>query len=174
MAVDAKTSSTKPPTRPGIGKDPEPASKAGIERRHEPRYSCNDAVQIRFLSDVLPIPATVMKVSRSGLCVEIDRAVPEGAQVEILLPRKLALSGKVRYCRCVAARYQLGIMLPEESGASSKSQKHVSADQVTDFLHGHGLTHPHVLQIREHLARCSQCLMHVIDAYCEKRPRAKS
>lgn len=172
MAVDTKTPGTKslvlPDTREG------PASKAGIERRREPRYPCNDPVQIRIPGDFSSIPASVMKVSRSGLCVEIGRSVLEGAQLEIRLPRRLTVSGEVRYCRRVGTRYQVGIMLPEASGASSKSQEHVSADQVASFLRGKGLTNPQVLRIREHLALCSECLVRMIDAFSEKRPRAKS
>ena len=149
-----------------------PVVEVRTDRRREPRYCCDDPVEIRTPGGESLFPATVMNVSRTGLRLGLDREVRKGAQLEILLKRQLGLCGRVRYCHRVGAGYQVGILLEEPAHAGP--DKHVTSAQVTMYLNGHGLTLPQVVRIRKHLARCNECRTRVIDAHSDRQRRTKS
>jgi hypothetical protein len=148
---------------------------SGAERRREPRYPCNDPVEIRIIPGAgSRIPGTLLDVSRSGLRIELDSAVPKGTQVEILLSRQLEVSGRVRHCRRVGAKYQAGVLILEAMD-SSKPNEHVSEELLSSYLGGRGLTLTQAIRVRDHLAACSTCRLRVVDSYSVKpQPRRSS
>lgn len=147
---------------------------SGAERRREPRYPCNDPVEIRILpGDSSRIPATLMDVSRSGLRIELTTPVPKGTAIEILLSKQLAVSGRVRHCRRVGAKYQAGVLILQATD-SSKPNEHVSDDQLSSYLGGRGLTLTQVIRVRDHLAGCSACRLRMVDSYLVKPPARRS
>ena len=81
-----------------------------MERRSEPRYMCADLVkvQIRDPEDNVEAVATLEDISASGACLNLDRAVREGADLEIVCS-KCRLRGKVRYCRFVQIGWDVGV-----------------------------------------------------------------
>ncbi len=143
---------------------------SGAERRREPRYPCNDPVEIRILpGDGSRVPATLMDVSRSGLRLELGTPVPKGTEIEILLSKQLAVSGRVRHCRRVGAKYQAGILILQAIDSSQPSE-HVSDEQLGSYLNGRGLTLTQAIKVRDHLAVCSTCRLHMVDCYSVKPP----
>ena len=180
MVVDTKGVSSKGPESRAEGKiDPNknsgPAAPSGAERRREPRYPCNDPVEVRILpGDGKRVPATLLDVSRSGLRLDIGVALLKGAQIEILLSKQIAIFGKVRHCRRIGDTYQAGILI-QEAFYSSKATEHVSAEQLTSYLTGHGLTLTQVIRVRDHLALCSTCRLRMVETYTLKpQPRKNS
>lgn len=146
---------------------------SGAERRREPRYPCNDPVEVRILSgesgDGSRLPATLLDVSRSGLRLELGTPVPKGTEIEILLSKQLAVSGRVRHCRRLGAKYQAGILILQATDSSQPSE-HVSDDHLGSYLNGRGLTLTQVIKVRDHLAACSTCRLRMVDCYSVKPP----
>ena len=158
--------------RPRSVSTPE-ASPSGAERRREPRYPCNDPVAIRILPDPSRVPATLMDVSRSGLRIETDVPLTKSAEIEILLSKQLAVTGRVRHCRRVGAKYQAGILI-QKAIDSSRPNDHVSDDQLNSYLNGRGLTLTQVIRVRDHLAVCSTCRLRIVDSYSVKPQSRRS
>jgi len=143
---------------------------SGAERRREPRYPCKDPVEVRIISgDGSRVPATLMDVSRSGLRLELGTPVPKGTEIEILLSKQLAVSGRVRHCRRVGAKYQAGILILQAIDSSQPSE-HVSDELLGSYLNGRGLTLTQVIKVRDHLAVCSTCRLRMVDSYSVKPP----
>ena len=158
---------------PSAGQLGAKATATGAERRREPRYPCNDPVEVRLASgDRATVSATLLGVSRSGLQIEIATALARNTQIEILFPNQLTISGKVKHSRRVGAKYEAGVLIQETSD-SSKLPEHISAQQLDSYLNGRGLTLTQVIRVRGHLASCSACRLRVVDAYSVK-PRRSS
>ena len=70
------------------------------ERRREPRYAVHDEGTVRVLAGGFSQThaALVTDVSRSGFCVELNRPVVVGAEIQLTL-KSTVLFGKVRHCR---------------------------------------------------------------------------
>jgi PilZ domain/Putative zinc-finger len=150
-------------------------SVAGAERRREPRYPCNDPVEIRIVAgDGSRVPGTLKDISRSGLRIEIGISVPKGAEIEIFLSKQLSVTGRVRHCRRVGAKHQAGILIQEAIDAS-KPGEHLSGEQLSGYLAGQGLTLTQVIRVRDHLAVCSTCRVRMVDTFSVKpQSRRKS
>jgi PilZ domain len=148
------------------------ASLSGAERRREPRYPCNDPVEVRILpGGGQRVPAMLLDVSKSGLRLQIGTALLKGAEIEILLSKQIAIFGKVRHCRRNGDVYHAGILI-QEAFYSAKPSDHVSAEQLASYLTGHGLTLMQVIRVRDHLALCSACRLRMVETYTLKpQPR---
>jgi hypothetical protein len=143
----------------------ETAKTVAGERRREHRYPCNDPVEIRIVpGDGSRVAATAIEVSRSGLRIELDTPVVRGTEVQILMSKRLSISGRVRHCRRVGAKYQAGILILEAID-SSKPSEHVSDGQLSSYLAGQGLTLTQAVRVREHLAVCRSCRLRGVDSY---------
>lgn len=141
---------------------------ASAERRREPRYPCNDAVEVRLLpGGGTLVPATLLDISRSGLRLAIEAALVKGSQIQIHMPKQIVIFGKVRHCRRVGSAYEAGILI-EQAFYSSESSMHLTAEQVATYLSGAGLTVPQVVRIREHLAQCGTCRLLMLERYSMK------
>jgi len=147
---------------------------SGVERRREPRYPCNDPVEIRIVSsDGSRVPGTLKDISRSGLRIEIGIPVLKGAEIEIFLSKQLSVTGRVRHCRRVGAKYQAGILI-QEAIDSSKPSEHLSGEQLSGYLAGQGLTLTQVIRVRDHLAICSTCRVRMVDTFSAKPQSRRS
>jgi PilZ domain-containing protein len=175
MVVEPKSVGAKESRSP-VSADPKApatnASLSGTERRREHRYPCNDPVEVRILPDGgQRVPATLLDVSKSGLRLQIGTALLKGAEIEILLPKQIAIFGKVRHCRRMGESYQAGILI-QEAFYSAKPTDHIAAEQLASYLTGHGLTLTQVIRVRDHLTLCSACRLRMVETYSLKpQPR---
>jgi len=142
------------------------------ERRREPRYPCNDPIMVHVSpGDGHRVPATLIDVSRSGLRLEIGVPLLKGGEIEIVLSKQIAIFGKVRHCRRSGEKYQAGVLI-QEAFYSSKASDHVSVEQLSSYLTGHGLTLTQVIKVRDHLVLCSACRLRMVSTYTLKaQPR---
>lgn len=146
----------------------------GAERRREPRYPCNDPVEIRIVSgDGSRVPGTLKDISRSGLRIEIGVPVLKSSEIEIFLSKQLSVTGRVRHCRRVGATYQAGVLI-QDAIDSSKPSEHLSGEQLSGYLAGQGLTLTQVIRVRDHLAVCSTCRVRMVDTFSAKSQSRRS
>lgn len=111
-----------------------------------------------------------MEVSRSGLRIELDTPVMKGAEIQMLLSKRLEVSGRVRHCRRVGAKYQAGVLILETTD-QSKPSEHVSTELLSSYLNGRGLTLTQVIRVRDHLVACRACRLRIVDSYSVSQPR---
>ncbi|MBZ5620613.1 MAG: PilZ domain-containing protein [Acidobacteriia bacterium] len=81
------------------------------ERRSEPRYMCSDLVRIvihRLEGPPAEAVANLEDISPSGACVQLEAAIREGTDIEIVCAN-CRLQGKVRHCRFVEIGYDVGV-----------------------------------------------------------------
>jgi len=81
------------------------------ERRSEPRYMCADLVKV-VVHDAGGPPSEVVAnledISPSGACLQLDEAIREGADIELVCS-KCRMKGKVRHCRFTEIGYDVGV-----------------------------------------------------------------
>jgi hypothetical protein len=81
------------------------------ERRFEPRYMCSDLVKI-VVHDAGRPPAEVVAnledISPSGACLQLDEAIRQGAEVELVCSA-CRVKGRVRHCRFTEIGYDVGV-----------------------------------------------------------------
>jgi len=96
------------------------------ERRSEQRFMCSELVRVVVQNpDVTDVPdqeavATLEDTSPSGACVQLEAAVAEGADIEIVCST-CRLKGRVRYCRFVQIGYDAGIQF-DQPGAWNRDR----------------------------------------------------
>jgi hypothetical protein len=151
-----ETSSEAPPSRP----------RDNADRRREARYPCDERAEIRILSgegDLLP--ATVLDISRSGLCLEIATPLSKGLAIQIVLPREVIVFGRVRHCSPAGVAFHAGIYIDDVFYASpSAGSNHLHDDDLALYLARKGLTAAEILGVRDHLQRCRLCAARYHDA----------
>jgi PilZ domain/Putative zinc-finger len=126
------------------------------ERRREPRYPCNDPVEIRRIpEDFTPLPATVLDVSLSGLRVALDTNFGQGSRVEVVSPKQVVIFGEVRYCRRAGERFHAGILIGDVFYFTDAG--HIDDEQLSLYLAGNGLSFREVIALQQHLQRCRSC-----------------
>lgn len=150
------------------------ARKAAVERRREARYPCNEPAEVRNLSvDGSRIPATLTDVSRSGMRVEVGVPLMKGVQVEVILRQQDGIVGRVRHCRQIGARYQVGILILDASHAFNAAE-HISNGHLKAYLTGSGLTLTQAIRVRDHLAHCDDCRLRAVETYTSPAKPRKS
>jgi hypothetical protein len=94
------------------------------ERRSEPRFMCADLVTVRVGDAEGPreLVANLEDISPSGACVQMETAVREGADIEILCAN-CRLKGQVRYCRFTELGYDVGIAFAERKSWNKRRYK---------------------------------------------------
>jgi len=128
------------------------------ERRREPRYPANDPVEVCILeSRSERVRGTILDISRSGLRLELQAPVAMSVHLEIILPNRAVIFGETRYCRRHSDTFQLGVSIDDVYFAQVPSFRHVEADVLSRYLVGMDLTILEVMQIRDHLTKCSAC-----------------
>jgi hypothetical protein len=82
-----------------------------LQKRSEPRFLCADLVKIQVLKKRKPAESAVANledISPSGACLQMEQAILEGTDIEILCSR-CRLRGKVKYCRFTETGYNVGV-----------------------------------------------------------------
>jgi hypothetical protein len=81
------------------------------DRRSEPRYMCADLVKMVVHSAGRPpseVAANLEDISPSGACLQLDEAVRQGAEIELVCCQS-RMKGKVRHCRFTEIGYDVGV-----------------------------------------------------------------
>jgi len=81
------------------------------EARSEPRYMCADLVKVVVHDAGRPpseVVANLEDISPSGACIQLDEAIGEGADIELVCSQ-CRMKGKVRNCRFVDIGYDVGV-----------------------------------------------------------------
>ena len=82
-----------------------------LQRRLEMRFLCADLVKIQLRGSGRSPKRTVANledISPSGACLQVEQAILEGTDIEIVCSR-CRLRGKVRYCQFVETGYNVGV-----------------------------------------------------------------
>jgi hypothetical protein len=87
------------------------------EKRTETRFLCADLITVRVedARGAKEIIANLEEISPSGACVQLEAAVLEGADIELIC-ENCQLRGIVRHCRFSPLGYDVGIALDEHRG----------------------------------------------------------
>jgi hypothetical protein len=84
------------------------------EQRREARYQTNDAVQVEFLQTGFPrVAASIVDISRSGMCLLSESTIGKGSQVKITLEKHVVIFGEVQYCRPTRGGFHAGILIQD-------------------------------------------------------------
>src|SRR5579871_2671472 len=135
--------------------------KVTPERRREVRYPTHDAALVRELPPChggLPMPGTVIDISKSGLRLELGSELWKDVRIEVTIsPRKLVIFGQVRYCRRAGAVFYVGVLIEGVVHPKADDGQHLHDDLITLYLVGKGLTVPELLRAKEHILVCDVC-----------------
>ena len=84
------------------------------EQRRETRYQTNDAVEVEMLqAGFQRVAASIVDISRSGLCLLSESTIGKGAQVKITLEKHVVIFGEVQYCRPARGGFHSGIVIQD-------------------------------------------------------------
>jgi hypothetical protein len=129
-----------------------------IEKRREARYPTNDPAELEIVNGGTGrYSATVLDVSRSGLCLKLDSTIKKGAEVKVTLPPSNVIHGQIRYCRPRDDGFEAGVLIQKMSQSSGQSSPHIEDDLISLYVVGKGLTVPEVIKLKEHLINCESC-----------------
>jgi hypothetical protein len=127
------------------------------ERRSEARYPTEDPAEIELLPlPSEPIYATILDVSRSGLCIALTNRIERGQQLKVKLHGNV-IFGEVRYCRAVSGVFQAGVRIQNLVRPPGRLSDHIADDPLSLYAIGKGLSVTEVIEVREHLGRCEAC-----------------
>src|ERR1700676_1325587 len=88
--------------------------RESLEQRREARYRTNDTVEVEILQTGFQrVTASVVDVSRSGLCLLSESTIGKGAQVKITLEKHVVIFGEVQYCRPTRGGFHSGILIQD-------------------------------------------------------------
>ena len=128
-----------------------------FEKRREARYPTSDPAAVQILNETGQLPATVLDVSRSGVRLRLQAAIPKGAEVKITLQRNVVIFGQVRHCRRCDSGFDTGVAISDLSQSAGTSAAHIDDDLLSLYVIGKGLTVPEVIQLKAHLVNCEAC-----------------
>jgi len=136
------------------------------DRRREARHPCNEPAEVRILSgDSEPLVGRVLDVSRSGLRLEIARALITDVAIQVVLPKEAIVFGRVRYCRPAGEGFHAGVYIDDVFYArSADGGNHLHDDDLALYLAKKGLTAVEILGVGDHLQRCRLCAARCYDA----------
>ena len=141
------------------------------ERRREPRYPCNNPVEIRCLpGDSKRMPGTLLDVSRRGLRVALDTRLGKGSRVEILMPKQVVIFGEVRHCRASGDKFHAGILIEDAFYSPGVASGHVHDDKLARYVAGEGLPLREVVAVGQHLRECRLCSERLNHSKLQKHP----
>ena len=88
--------------------------RESLEQRRETRYQSNDPVKIEVLqTGYQPVSATIVDISRTGLCVSSQSTIGKGSQVKVTLEKHVVIFGEVQYCRPAEGGFHSGILIQD-------------------------------------------------------------
>ena len=110
--------STQPKSTPAIGYAELKAflakRRAASEQRREARYQTSDAVQVDILQAGFPrVAASIVDISRSGMCLLSEATIGKGSQVKITLEKHVVVFGEVQYCKPARGGFHSGILIQD-------------------------------------------------------------
>jgi len=125
------------------------------ERRREPRYPTNDAVEITVLAEPpLWFAGRVLDVSRSGLRVALLSPLDPGTQVRITFRRPAVIFAEVRHCKWAGDAFHVGLRIED---VLISPNRHVDEDELELYLSSKGLTEAEFFYVRLHFSDCPEC-----------------
>jgi len=137
---------------------PSSPSLTFVEERRETRCAAGDPVEILILEEGgSHLAGTILDDSWGELLLQVDTAISQAAQVEIVIPDRAVIFGKTCYCRRSSDLYHIGVTIRDVYYRHSLSGRHIRAEQLRVFLDGKGLTAPDAVQVRAHLMTCKAC-----------------
>jgi hypothetical protein len=154
----------------------EAVQRAGqiIERRREARYPTSDPAAVQILApDGARVSATVVNVSRSGLRLKLRAPLAKGMRIEVVVVRKCAIFGEVRYCSRTGDLFFAGIQIDDVVHSRPNQNEHLSDDQLSLYLVGKGLSVPEVIQLKDHLIDCEACQIRLAEQDAILNPRRR-
>lgn len=130
-----------------------------LDKRREPRYPCNDPVDVRILSEshTATLPATALDVSRSGLRLGLGTPIAKGSKIEVSVKQQAMVVGEVCYCRRVNGGFHAGVQILDVVYPLLQAVVHLHDDLLSSYLVGKGLTTAEVFHVTNHLAKCREC-----------------
>ena len=88
--------------------------RESLEQRRETRYQTNDAVEVEILqAGFQRVAASIVDISRSGLCLLSESTIGKGTQVKITLEKHVVIFGEVQYCRPARGGFHSGIVIQD-------------------------------------------------------------
>ena len=88
--------------------------RESLEQRRETRYHTNDAVDVEILQTGFPrVAASIVDISRSGMCLLSESTIGKGSQVKITLEKHVVIFGEVQYCRPTRGGFHAGILIED-------------------------------------------------------------
>lgn len=128
------------------------------ERRAESRYPTDNIVEVWIMLDPNSSQqAKVLNVSRSGLRLELRRALPVGTAVEVITPLKLRVLGVIRYCRQSGEVFHAGVRIQMTIMGSVSGAEHLDDNQMSAYAARQGLSMPDFFRLQKHLETCESC-----------------
>jgi hypothetical protein len=129
----------EPKTRPSVGYAELKAFLAKrretSEQRRETRYQTNDAVEVEILQTGFQrVAASIVDISRSGMCLLSESTIGKGSQVKITLEKHVVIFGEVQYCRPARGGFHSGILIedvfyPQRQAVKSKEKNGSRVDR---------------------------------------------
>jgi hypothetical protein len=106
-----------------------------LQKRSEPRFLCADLVKVqvhgnRKIAD--RVIANLEDISPSGACLQMEQALLEGTDIDILCSR-CRLRGRVKYCHFVETGYHVGVQFEQPKAWNLKrfEPRHFLALRIT-------------------------------------------
>jgi len=102
--------------------------RESLEQRRETRYQTNDAVEVEILqAGFQRVAASIVDISRSGMCLLSESTIGKGSQVKIRLEKYVVVFGEVQYCRPTSGGFHSGILIqdvfyPQRQAAKPKEK----------------------------------------------------
>ena len=132
--------------------------------QRELHHTTMDAVEVCILgSDCRGVAGTVLDVSQRELRIGVDAPIVRGTRIDVVLHRRVTISGLIRFCRRSQVGYQIGLLIESIYYAQSTSADHPHDDQLSLYLAGKGLTTMEIIHTRDHLAACRSCIKRLIE-----------
>ena len=88
--------------------------RESLDQRRETRYKTEDAVEVEILqAGYERTAASIVDISRSGLCLLSKSTIGKGAQVKVTLDKHLVIFGEVQGCRPARGGFHSGIVIQD-------------------------------------------------------------
>ena len=102
--------------------------RESLDQRRETRYQTNDSVEVEILqAGFQRMTASIVDISKSGMCLLSDLTIGKGSQVKITLEKHVVIFGEVQYCRPARGGFHSGILIQDvfypQAQASKRREK---------------------------------------------------
>jgi len=129
----------------------------GDEKRSEARYPTNDPVKVRLAPYEQTLIAKILNISRHGLQLELNCALPNRVRVDIVTAAGAAIFGETRYCRQTGELFHVGVLIQDAIFAKFTAGEHIGDAHLSLYVAGRGLSAAEALRAEFHLEECGKC-----------------